>query len=742
MPPLSDLLLRLDRAPPSSDEGLPLANGLLGALVWGDGAPLNISLDRTDLWDLRSVPEFSAADYRLSDVAAKHRAGAHDELIERLEKPYYRAGPTKIPAGRIELVVDGARFDVASLDPSHPVGCIALGEHRVRVLVHATDLVGVIWVDAASCAFGLKAPAFGGKPADWQAPSGFDASHADVWDLGYGAPALSDGPTSRAFVQQCHGGMAFAVHVEWRLRGPGHVAAWSIATSAEGSDPLTIARDRVLAALAEDEDALLARHRDWWSNHWLSARVVLPDAALARTYALDMYKFGAAARSGVPPVSLQGPWTVDNGRLPPWKGDYHHDLNTQMSYWPALAGNQVDAHAGFLAWLFDTRDACRTWTRQYFEVSGLNVPMTADLLNRQIGGWRQYTHSLASGAWLSHHFRQHWRYTRDQSFLEDRAYPYAAEVCAFIDAITAAKGADGHRTVALSSSPEIHGNSPAAWFDRLTNYDLSMFRHALTSAAEMADELGFDDGHRWRAVAAELPALAVADDDVIEIAPGERLAESHRHFSHLAAIFPLGDIDPWRSPEEARIARASIDQLDTLGSGMWMGYSFAWLACLKARIGDGDGALAALRAYAEAFLLPNSFHANGDFGGKGYSNAVFRAFTLEGNFGAAQAVHELLLQSHNGTVRLFPALPSDWRDAAFERLLAEGAVSVTATVAGGTIVAVALCSPIAQRCRLAAGRSDICLAIDLPKNTAVSLDQVALRTLNTGFANAGRTIHD
>lgn len=190
------------------------------------------------------------------------------------------------------------------------------------------------------------------------------------------------------------------------------------------------------------------------------------------------------------------------------------------------------------------------------------------------------------------------------------------------------------------------------------------------------------------------------------------------------------------------MARASIGQLDALGSGMWMGYSFAWLACLKARIGDGDGALAALRAYASAFLLPNSFHANGDFAGKGYSNAVFRAFTLEGNFGAAQAVHELLLQSHNGTIRLFPALPGDWLDVAFERLLAEGAVSVTADLAGGTIVAVALCSHAAQQCRLATGRSDICLIVELSANTPLSLDEVALRTLNTGFANAGRTIHD
>lgn len=734
--------MRLESAPLSSDSGLPLANGLLGALVWGDGQPLKISLDRTDLWDLREVPEFAAADYQLSDVVAKHRAGAHDELIARLESPYYRAGPTKIPAGRIELVIDGAEFKQATLDPVHPVGIVTLGSNRVRVLVHATESIGLIHADAAVGEFRLVPPPFGGKPADWQAPIGFDASHADVWDLGYDAPVCHDGPTSQGFVQQCHGDFSFAVFLQWQPRDMGTVAAWSIATSGDGDDPLAIARDRVVAALAEDEAALVARHTDWWAQYGDAAKVEIPDAALAKTYVLDMYKFGAAARRGVPPVSLQGPWTIDNGRLPPWKGDYHHDLNTQMSYWPALTGNRADAHAGFLDWLFDTRDACRAWTRQYFEVEGLNVPMTADLLNRQIGGWRQYTHSLASSAWLAHHFDQHWRYTRDRRFLEHRAYPYVAEVCTFIDAITTKKDALGKRTVALSSSPEIHNNAPEAWFDRLTNYDLSMFRHALGVAAAMADELGSDDGTRWRNVADELPTLAIAGDDVIEIAPGERLAESHRHFSHLAAIYPLGDIDPARSPREAQVARASIAQLDALGSGMWMGYSFAWLACLKARIGDGNGALAALRAYADGFLLPNSFHANGDFANKGYSNAIFRAFTLEGNFGAAQAVHEMLLQSHNGTIRLFPALPTGWHDVAFERLLAQGAMSVTARMVSGRIAAVELHSPVAQQCRIAVGRSIVCVTVDLAVDTALALDDVALRTLNARLSETGRNADD
>lgn len=724
---MTEPLLHLHRPAVASDGGLPLANGLMGALVWGDGAPLNISLDRTDLWDLREVLEFSATDYRFADVAEKHRAGDHDALIESLERPYYRPGPTKIPAGRIEITLPGARFCSASLDIDDPLATVDLGVGTVAVRVAATAFVGMISIAAPEAQLSLRAPAFGGRPDGWKAPAGFDASHADVWDLGYPPPDIHADDDGEAFLQQGYGGFAFAVALGWRKHSLETTAVWSIATSEETDDPLALARLRVTDAFETGSAGIAEEHRRWWSEYWSRAQVSLPDPAIERQYRLDMYKFGAAARRGAPPISLQGPWTVDNGRLPPWKGDYHHDLNTQMTYWPALTGNQIDADAGFLDWLWDTRDACRAWTRQFFEVDGLNVPMSADLRNRQIGGWRQYTHSLGSSAWLAHHFDQHWRFTRDHEFLAQRAYPYLAEVCTFIDQISRTRDEAGWRSVLLSSSPEIHGNTPAAWFDRLTNYDLTLFRHTLQSAADMADELGLgDEAQHWRRVWGELPSLSIDDETGLDIAPGEPLAESHRHFSHLLAIYPLGDIDPWRTQREANIARQSLALLDQLGTSMWMGYSFAWLACLKARCRDGDGALAALRAFADGFVLPNSFHANGDFANKGYSTAVFRAFTLEGNCAAAQAVHEMLLQSHNGIVRLFPALPTAWHDVGFSGLRAEGDLTITAAVADDRLRNVTIVSGINQLVRVALRGSDVPITIILEAGTPLSLDPETL----------------
>ena len=92
----------------------------------------------------------------------------------------------------------------------------------------------------------------------------------------------------------------------------------------------------------------------------------MPNAVIEKQWYLDTYKFGAASRAGAPPITLQGPWTADDGKLPPWKGDYHHDLNTELSYWPCYSGNRLEEGRNFLDWLWDTRAACRDWTRRFF----------------------------------------------------------------------------------------------------------------------------------------------------------------------------------------------------------------------------------------------------------------------------------------------------------------------------------------------------------------------------------------
>ena len=705
------------------DEALPLGNGTLGALVWGDGSPLRISLDRSDLWDLRAVPEFHSPEYSFEQMRRWHEQGKTAELLRVYEAPYNRPAPTKIPAGRIEITLGRSpEFRDTGLNLLDAIAEMNLSGVKVNVFVHATDPVGMVRVLSPEAPeLKLVAPEFAGKVQE-AAAGGIGAG--DLRQLGYPAPEETSGDGWRAYTQTGAEAFRFAVFVGWRRKQQEWQAAWSVASSFEGADPLAIARERVERALSKGFDSMYATHKQWWRTYWSQSSVRLPNAIIERQWFLEQYKFGSASRRGAPPISLQAVWTADDGKLPPWKGDYHHDLNTQLSYWPCYSGNHLEEGLAYLDWLWKTRDAAFEWTRTFYRLPGMNVPMTADLKGRQIGGWRQYTHSASTSAWLAQHFYLHWKYSADREFLRQRAYPYLRDTCEFIDAFTANKGPDGKRTHPLSASPEINDNRPDAWFSTETNYDLALERWALSAAAELAVEAGApEDAARWRKVLSELPAFSLGKDGQLLVAKGYPLPQSHRHFSHLMAIHPLGLIDPSDGGEARRIIAASLAELDRLGSDAWCGYSFSWLANLAARARDGEKAAKALEIFSTAFTLRNSFHCNGDQSGKGYSKFTYRPFTLEGNFAAAAGVQEMLLQSHRGVIVLFPAVPASWTDVAFTTLRAQGAFLVSAQRTGGAVSRVEIVAGQGGRCRLISPFTSKEIAFDMKRGERKTLTQ-------------------
>lgn len=681
---------------PTWDEGLPLGNGILGALLWGNGNPLNISLDRTDLWDLRAVPEYHSPDYNNSTVRRWKEEGRDEELARMLEEPYNRPAPTKIPSGRIEITTDTLVASALNIDQA--LASLDFAEDAsAQVFLHAQQPIGIMRLRGlASAEFQLRAPAFAGEVTN-ATPGEIRAG--DLAQLGYPAPRESSGDGFLSFEQQGWDKFGFAVYLGWRRDGEDILAAWSIASSFEGEAVLGIARQRVETALQQDYDTLLESHQAWWHEYWAQSSLALPDKALEKQWFLDTYKFGAAARRYAPPVTLQGPWTADDGGLPPWKGDYHHDLNTQLSYWPCYSGNHLEEGLGFLDWLWDIRDNCREWTQRAFELPGLNISMTTDLMGNPIGGWRQYTFCVTTAAWLCHHFYLHWKYSVDRVFLEERAYPYLRDCSVFIEAATEERDSNGLRTVPLSVSPEIHGNEPEAWFTSVTNYELSLIRWLLAATAEMADELGqCEDARHWRKILSQMPELTLGDDGHLLIAPGESLEESHRHHSHLMAIHPLGLIT-CETETGRHIIDASLAQIDELGTSQWVGYSFAWRGKMAARVGDGERAVKELKIFL-SFTLPNSFHVNGDQSGLGYSDYTYRPFTLEGNFAFAAAVQEMLLQSWGGVLRIFPAIPADWNNLSFETLRGEGAFLVSAEMKDGRLARLEIIAERGGLCRV------------------------------------------
>ncbi len=694
--------LQYDRPATTWDEAMPLGNGLLGALVWGDGAPLRISLDRTDLWDLRPVPEFHTEDYSYAKMRQWVREGRIDDLHRLYDDPYGHAGPTKIPAGRIELSLgDGATFQSASLDLARAVTRVRFADGATaEIFVHASEPVGMIRISGATLEkVTLLPPPFSGEITEEAGANKISAG--DLATLRYPAPQVHEGDHWTGYAQQGWGGFHFAVVLRWQQTDEGWVAVWSVATSNETADPLQHARGICDDAIETGFAPTLATHTAWWKDYWNAASVSLPNPILERQWYLETYKFGAAARADTPPITLQGPWTADNRKIPPWKGDYHHDLNTQLSYWPAYSGNRLDGAEGFVRWLWDTKPTARAWTKRFFDLPGLNVPMTADLNQEQIGGWHQYTHSATTAAWLAHHFYLHWRYTVDRDFLRNRAYPWLRDVSVFLEAVTE-RDADGKRTLPLSSSPEINDNRLDAWFPTITNYDLALIRWNLEKTAELAAELGHSaEAQRWRTVLAEMPEFALdPNTSKLLVARDYPLPASHRHFSHLMAIHPLGLIQWENGSHDRAVIEASLAELEEKGSSWWTGYSFSWLANLAARARDGERAERALEIFSTAFCLRNSFHCNGDQTDQGYSSFRYRPFTLEGNFAAAAGIQEMLLQSYSGTIRIFPAIPDAWPNVSFRQLRAEGAFVVSAQRRDGRTTSIEIHSEAGGPCRL------------------------------------------
>jgi alpha-L-fucosidase 2 len=417
----------------------------------------------------------------------------------------------------------------------------------------------------------------------------------------------------------------------------------------------------------------------------------VPDTALQRHYDLVKYLYGAGSRKGAPPSPLQGVWTADGGSLPPWKGDYHNDLNTQMTYLAAHAAGLDDAVLSFIEFNWERLPVYRDFARDFYGVSGAVVPGVMSLDGNPLGGWGQYSLSPTNGAWVAQSFINHWRFTADDDFLRERAYPFCVAIGEALEGLLSVDES-GYLVLPLSTSPEIHDNTMNAWLSPNSNYDQALLKYLFRQLEIMANRL--DDGaneSRWASLQSKLGGFDMDEDGSLTYARDEPVEESHRHFSHLMAIHPLGLIDMGRAEDRASI-NASLDRTLAFGTQAWVGYSFSWMASLLARADRPDEALQYLRDYERAFTSRNGFHLNGDQIDAGLSAFRYRPFTLEGNFLAMDAIHEMLLRGSDEPIEIFPSVPREWNDVEFDRLRAVGGLIVSARRAAGKTVSVAITS--------------------------------------------------
>ena len=670
------------------DEGIPLGNAQVGALVWRKDSSLRFSLDRTDLWDLRRSDSISGPNNRFSWVKEQIRKKDYYPVQQKYDHPYDRQpAPSKIPGAALE-------FPLTSLGKANSVHLYlnnALCEVKwekgavMQTFVHATEPVG--WFVFKNVDENFEPQLIAPQYVQSSASEKVD-SHAGphLQRLGYKQGEVVRKGNSLIYHQKGYGNYYYEVAVNWEHSGKDVYGTWSVTSS--------LSDDQAEKEIAEAMDRGIHKdytdHMKYWNLYWSQSSVTLPDAVLQKQYDNEMYKFGSASRENSSPISLQAVWTADNGKLPPWKGDYHHDLNTQLSYWPAYTGNHLTEGLGYLNTLWNQRDVYKAYTRQYFETDGMNIPGVATLTGEPMGGWIQYSMSQTVAAWLSQHFYLHWKYSADRDFLQNRAYPFIKDAAICLEQLSHVDK-NGVRTLEFSSSPEIFDNSLRAWFTTITNYDLSLMHFLFKAAAELATELKLDaDSAHWTEVAKQLPDFDLDKEGALTFAKGFPYNTSHRHFSHAMAIHPLGLID-WSDGEKSQaIIKATIKKLEDYGPRGFCGYSYSWLGNLYARMFDGEKAAKVLRDFAECFCLSNTFHANGDQTKSGKSGFTYRPFTLEGNFAFASGIQEMLLQSHTGIIRVFPAIPSSWQDVSFQDLRAMGAFLVSATKSHGKLVSLTI----------------------------------------------------
>ena len=750
---LSQPLTKLSLSPPIDrwDDGLPLGNGGGGVLVWGGGNVLRLSLDRADLWDTREPEIFASPDWNYAAMVRLKNEKNHSEHQRLFDVPYDTIPyPTKLPVARLEIILP----EEQTLD----MFVLNLADGTARVGVQQTpklwSTLGITMHDAAATTVITGLPegatlrlvtpagvsklgypsAKEGRAESMRAEEGRDPQPvSEVWFLQPMRPETPDTPDTRITPDApklAAAGPAFVVAAAMRVSEPPYrgqpfirTAAVTIVRSTDEAKDLpadlqrdtdharliSAARARAIVAAnvyrSGDQGERSRRHMAAFDG----SSVMLPDPRLQAQYDLAKHLLIAGSRPGFPPLALQGVWTADEGGLPPWKGDYHNDLNTQMTYVSCDAAGLFDQSLAWLDFNVALTPAYERFAREFYGVPGLIVPGVMTIEGRPMGGWGQHSLSPTHSAWVAHQFYTHWRYTRDRARLEREWYPFVAGVARGLAGLVK-RDERGVYMLPLSTSPEINDNSYEAWLTPNSTYDDAMLRAAFGMAMEMAVELRLtDEVVAWRGHLEKCAPLPTTGP--LPIAAGLPYASSHRHFSHAIGIYPLGLI---HTDHRRDVVDATLDELHARGTEWWTGYSFAWMSAMAARASQGERALEYLEKYL-AFTGRNGFHLNGDQsprapGDKGLSNFTYRPFTLEGNMIAMQGVHEMLLQSWGevgsdrpsptNLVRVFPAVSSRWHDVSFKDLRAEGRLSVSARRAAGQTVEVRVHATEATTLRL------------------------------------------
>lgn len=459
------------------------------------------------------------------------------------------------------------------------------------------------------------------------------------------------------------------------------------------------------------------------------------DPSLAALYfQFGRYLLISSTRVGLLPSNLQGLWC--NTINTPWNGDYHLNINFQMNHWPAEVANLSELHLPLIEWTKQQVPSGERTAKAFYNARGWVTHILGNVWEYTAPGEHpSWGATNTSAAWLCEHLYTHYQYTLDKAYLQE-VYPVMKGAALFFVDMLVKDPRNGYLVTAPTTSPE-NGyklpNGKVAAICAGSTMDNQIVRELFTNTIEAAGILGLDTAFAAELAAkraALMPTTVGKDGRILEwLEPFEETDPHHRHVSHLYGLYPGNEISMEQTPELAQAARKSLEARGDQSTG----WSMAWKINFWARLHDGDHAYKLLGDLLRPCVDRTTNMTNG---GGSYPNlfCAHPPFQIDGNFGGAAGIAEMLIQSQAGPIELLPALPIAWKSGSFKGLKVRGGAEVSAKWAEGQLTEASLKAQVPGmfRIKLPTGSANMSIEINQKATSLPVVDGILSVEMQAG----------